>query len=302
MKNLLGFGSGWRQVSGNANYKHEYIFYYLSISPSYWLAHRQLHLNEVIPESELPDDFANVLAMYKKFGDVYSRHFIEWWDETGKDLFADKNAKERILISIDPTKSKQVLLNDFMELLERLESKKKKVPTEKIQFEVNKIRLSSLHTRFQLVTEKAEFFQNKIKKEQLWKLAKYIGINSTKTKDIRLNSKKTSANLETRTYLSILASKNLSDALCIAENAARGKFPSLEPVNNALKFDYITIKKQQGAYTKRTLDLLLAEEKNKKDYKKILSPSNSSRKIKRINEDEMLEEKADHLPSVKMNN
>ena len=243
MKNLLGFGSGWCQVSGNANYKHEYIFYYLSISPSYWLAHRQLHLNEVIPESELPDDFANVLTMYKKFGDVYSRHFIEWWDETGKDLFADKNAKERILISIDPTKSKQVLLNDFMELLERLENKKKKAPTDKIQFEVNKIRLSSLHTRFQLVTEKAEFFQNKIKKEQLWKLAKYIGINSTKTKDIRLNSKKTSANLETRTYLSILASKNLSDALCIAENAARGKFPSLEPVNNAMKFDYIAIKK-----------------------------------------------------------
>jgi hypothetical protein len=275
---------------------------HLSISPSYWLAHRQLHLNEVIPASELPDDFANVLAMYKKFGDVYSRHFVEWWDATGKDLFADKNAKERILISIDPTKSKQMLLDDFMELLERLESKKKKAPTDKIQFEVNKIRLSSLHTRFQLVTEKAEFFQNKIKKEQLWKLAKYIGINSTKTKDIRLNSKKTSANLETRTYLSILASKNLSDALCIAENAARGKFPSLEPVNNGLKFDYIAIKKQQGAYTKRTWGLLVTEQKNKKDYKKILSPSNSSRKIRQINEDEMLEEKADHLPLVKMNN
>jgi hypothetical protein len=289
MKNLLGFGSGWRQVSGNAHYKHEYIFYYLSISPSYWLAHRQLHLNEVIPESELPDDFANVLAMYKKFGDVYSRHFIEWWDETGKDLFADKNAKERILISIDPTKSKQMLLDDFMELLERLDSREKKTPSSKIHFEVNKIRVTSLHNRFQLVLAKAEFFQNKIKKEQLWKLAKYIGINSTKTKEIRLNSKKTSANLETRTYLSILASKNLSDALCIAENAARGKFPSLEPIKSGLKFDYVTIKKQQDLYAKRTWGLLVEEEKNKKDYSKILSPSNATKRIKTKNE-KMLEE------------
>ena len=289
MKNLLGFGDGWRQVSGNANYKHEYIFYYLLISPSYWLAHRQIHLNEVIPENELPEDFANVLAMYKKLGDIYSKHFIEWWDETGKDLFADKNAKERILISIDPNKPKQALLDDFMALLAKLESRAQKAPSTKIQFEINKIRLSSLHTRFQLVIAKAEFFQNKIKKEQLWKLAKYIGINSTKTKEIRLNSKKTSANLETRTYLSILASKHLSDALCIAENAARGKFPSLDPINSGLKFDYIAIKKQQDAYAKRTWDLLLTEEKNKKDYGKIISPTNASKKLRHINESEMLE-------------
>ena len=289
MKNLFGFGSGWRQVTGNANYKHEYIFYYLMISPSYWLAHRQVHLNESIPESELPDDFDNVLTMYKKFGDVYSKHFIEWWNQTGKDLFAEKNTKDRILISIDPTKPKQELLDDFMELLAKLDSREKKIPSEKIQFQVNKIRLLSLHNRYQLVLAKAEFFQNKIKKEQLWKLAKYIGINSTKTKEIRLNSKKTSANLETRTYLSILASKNLSDALCIAENAARGKFPSLEPIKNGLKFDYVTIKKQQDLYAKRTWDLLLAEEKNKKDYGKILSPSNSARKIKSISELNMVD-------------
>jgi hypothetical protein len=289
MKNLFGFGSGWSQVTGNANYKHEYMFYYLMISPSYWLAHRQVHLNEAIPESEQPKDFDQVLEVYKRFGDIYSSHFIEWWDQTGKDLFAEKNTKDRILISIDPTKHKQELLDDFMELLAKLDSREKKIPSSKIQFEVNKIRVTSLHNRYQLVLAKAEFFQNKIKKEQLWKLAKYIGINSTKTKEIRLNSKKTSANLETRTYLSILASKNLSDALCIAENAARGKFPSLEPIKNGLKFDYVTIKKQQDLYAKRTWDLLLAEEKNKKDYGKILSPSNSARKIKSISELNMVD-------------
>jgi hypothetical protein len=289
MKNLFGFGSGWRQVTGNANYKHEYMFYYLMISPSYWLAHRQVHLNESIPESELPDDFDKVLTMYKKFGDVYSRHFIEWWGQTGKDLFAEQNTKDRILISIDPTKPKQELLEDFMELLAKLDSRDKKTPSAKIQFEVNKIRVTSLHNRFQLVLAKAEFFQNKIKKEQLWKLAKYIGINSTKTKEIRLNSKKTSANLETRTYLSILASKNLSDALCIAENAARGKFPSLKPIKNVLKFDYVTIKKQQDLYAKRTWGLLVEKENNKKDYSKILSPSNATKRIKTTNE-KMLEE------------
>ena len=289
MRNIYGFGSGWRHVSGNANYKHEYIFYYLMISPSYWLAHRQVHLNEAIPESELPQDFDRVLEVYKKFGDIYSTHFIEWWNQTGKDLFADKITKDRILISIDPTKPKQALLDDFMELLAKLDSREKKTPSTKIQFEVNKIRVTSLHNRFQLVLAKAEFFQNKIKKEQLWKLAKYIGINSTKTKEIRLNSKKTSANLETRTYLSILASKHLSDALCIAENAARGKFPSLEPIKSGLKFDYLAIKKQQDLYSKKTWALLVEEEKNKNDYMKIISPSNANKKIKTKNE-KMLEE------------
>ncbi len=289
MRNIYGFGSGWRHVSGNANYKHEYIFYYLMISPSYWLAHRQVHLNEAIPESELPQDFDRVLEVYKKFGDIYSTHFIEWWNQTGKDLFADKITKDRILISIDPTKPKQALLDDFMELLAKLDSREKKTTSTKIQFEVNKIRVTSLHNRFQLVLAKAEFFQNKIKKEQLWKLAKYIGINSTKTKEIRLNSKKTSANLETRTYLSILASKHLSDALCIAENAARGKFPSLEPIKSGLKFDYLAIKKQQDLYSKKTWALLVEEEKNKNDYMKIISPSNANKKIKTKNE-KMLEE------------
>ncbi|MCX7190408.1 MAG: hypothetical protein NTU92_08570 [Methylotenera sp.] len=199
MKNLLGFGSGWRQVSGNANYKHEYMFYYLMVSPSYWLAHRQLHLNETIPESELPDDFANVLEIYKKFGDIYSKHFIEWWNETGKDLFADKNAKERILISIDPAKSKQVLLNDFMELLERLENKKKKAPTDKIQFEVNKIRLTSLVNRYQLLIERATYDgKNRFKKEQLWKLLKSAEYPSSRSKEVRLNSKRTANNHEVR--------------------------------------------------------------------------------------------------------
>ncbi len=265
------------------------MFYYLMISPSYWLAHRKVHLNEAIPESDLPKDFDQVLEVDKKLGDIYSTHFIEWWDQTGKDLFADKTTKDRILISIDPTKPKQALLDDFMELLAQLDSREKKTPSTKIQFEVNKIRVTSLHNRFQLVLAKAEFFQNKIKKEQLWKLAKYIGINSTKTKEIRLNSKKTSANLETRTYLSILASKHLSDALCIAENAARGKFPSLSPVKTRLKFDYVTIKKQQDLYAKKTWALLVEEEKNKKDYRKIISPSNATKRIKTKNE-KMLEE------------
>ncbi len=70
---------------------------------------------------------------------------------------------------------------------------------------------------------------------------------------------------------------------------ARGKFPSLDPINSGLKFDYIAIKKQQDAYAKRTWDLLLTEEKNKKDYGKIISPTNASKKLRHINESEMLE-------------
>lgn len=289
MKNLLGFGSGWRQVSGNANYKHEYMFYYLMISPSYWLAHRVIGLGEQLDTKELPKDFSKVIETYNKIGDVYTKHFVEWWKDIGKEAFEEK-ANDRIWIGIDPSKSKDELLKNFEEFLNKLENRKKTPDSNKLRFEVNKIRLTSLSKRHSLVLERAMFNGKRgFKKEQLWKLLKSVEYPSSRSKEVRLNSKKTANNLETRTYLSILASKNIKQAFYIAENAARGRFPCQEPIDTGLKFDFEQINAAVNSYTKRVMELAIQAEKANEDFMKIISPTKSYKKVKKIDVGKMLE-------------
>lgn len=290
MKNLFGFGSGWRLLQGEANYKHEYMFYYLAISPSYWLAHRIITLGEKVDRHELPKDFEKVLDTYKKLGNVYTKHFVEWWKEIGRNAFEEKT-NERIWIGIDPSKSKDELLNDFQEFLNKLEVKKNEPASNKVKFEVNKIRLTSLSKRHSLVLERAMFNgKNGFKKEQLWKLLKGVAYPSSRSKEVRLNSKKTANNHEARTYLSILASKNLKQAFYLAENAARGRFPCQEPITTGLKFDFDKINKVGNAYTNRAMELAIQAEKANENYMKILSPTSSYKKMKTVDVGKMLEE------------
>lgn len=289
MKNIFGFGSGWRLLKDEANYKHEYLFYYLQISPSYQLAHRVIGLGEHIDIQELPKDFSQVLETYKKIGDVYTKHFVEWWKEIGKDAFEEK-INDRIWIGIDPSKSKDELRKDFEEFLNKLEDKKKTPDCNKLRFEVNKIRLTSLSKRHSLILERAMFNgKNGFKKEQLWKLLKSVEYPSSRSKEVRLNSKKTSNNLETRTYLSILASKNIKQAFYIAENAARGRFPCQEPIDSGLKFDFEKINAIANFYTKKAMELAIQAEKANEDFMKIISPTKSYKKVKNIYVGEMLE-------------
>lgn len=290
MKNIFGFGSGWRLLQGEANYKHEYLFYYLQISPSYQLAYRVIGLGEQIDAKELPNDFSKVIETYKKLGDVYTKHFVEWWKEIGKDAFEER-ANDRIWIGIDPSKSKDELLNDFKEFLNKLEDKKNTPVSNKVKFEVNKIRLTSLSKRHSLVLERAMFNgKSGFKKEQLWKLLKSVEYPSSRSKEVRLNSKKTANNLEARTYLSILASKNIKQAFYIAENAARGLFPYQEPIDTGLKFDFDYVNKIANSYTNRAMELAIQAEKSNEAYMKIISPTKSYKKIKKVDVGRMLEE------------
>lgn len=48
-------------------------------------------------------------------------------------------------------------------------------------------------------------------------------------------------NLEARTALGTMVSKKLKEALFIAENAARGQFPSTAAIQSGLEFDYPVI-------------------------------------------------------------
>ncbi len=262
--------------------KHEYFFKYLQISPSYWLAHKKLALKENTPSRELPDDFKAVLALYKKVGDVFTNTFHEWWKLRGKDLFADSKPTNKVWLSVDLSKSRDELLADYSKFLDALEAKNRsKQKSACLQLETNKIRLTSLRQRLHLVTERAQHIENKIKKETLWSIGKSSGIASKWTKHIRLDSKRTSKNTPVRNYLSILVSKNLKDALTIAENAARGKFPSLAQTESNLNFDYINIKVIQAKQLKLFWMSLVSAETKGDNWKELFDPSGTTIRSRR---------------------
>jgi hypothetical protein len=287
---LTGFGDAYEEAIDLPSYKHEYIFKYLQISPSYWIAHRMIALGEKIPNEDLPNNFDKVLETYRKLGDVYLKEFYEWWVAGASNAFASQK-KKQVWIGIDPTKPKDRLIKEFEVFLSKLESKNANAE-EGFVFEVNKIRLSSLEDRFNLVHERAWRNGKYWQKEPLWKLLRWGQYPTERRKEIRINSKKKSSNVEVRAYLTMLASKNLKIALDIAENAARGKFPSQEPIETGLNFDWDRIA-QQSNDTELNFEMIDKFKAENKDYMKYFSPSRghrkSSKKIKKPDFSEALQ-------------
>lgn len=289
MDKLTGFGIGFEEVVDLPDYKHEYMFNYLQISPSYWLAHRIISLGEKIPVEELPKDFEDVLHTYRIIGDVYQKEFYEWWLSIGKTLFG-RQKKKPVWLGIDTSKSKDQLRKEFEIFLSKIDNDIK-TKDEKITFEVNKIRLSSLHHRFQLVHERAWRSGEHHQKEPLWKLIRFCQYPSEKRKEIRINSRKKQSNVEVRSYLTILASKNLKLALYTAEHAARGKFPCQDPIDSLAEFDYERIARLSSEYDPDYEKIRIFKSQNK-DYIKYISPSHGQRrsrkKIPKFNIDEAI--------------
>lgn len=289
-ENMTGFGSAYEEAIDLPNYKHEYIFRYLQISPSYWLAHRVIALGEIIPTQELPKDFDKVLDTYRLLGNVYLKDFYEWWLEGSSKGFASQK-KKQVWIGIDPSKPRDKLIKEFEIFLSKLETKNQQHP-QGIVFEVNKIRLSSLEDRYNLAHERAWRNGKFGAREPLWKLIRWGQYPTERRKEIRINSKKKSSNVEVRSYLTMLASKNLKIALYIAENAARGKFPSQKPIETGLDFDWDRIA-QQSNDTPLNFEKIKKFKAENKDYMKYMSPSRAHRKtrkkIKKADFNEVLE-------------
>jgi hypothetical protein len=72
-------------------------FEFLADSPSYELA-RRYRTKSLSPQDkqQLPADFDQVLSVYDDFGDVQRQQFTQWWDETGMQICAFRSRKPRV--------------------------------------------------------------------------------------------------------------------------------------------------------------------------------------------------------------
>lgn len=285
---LNKLGSAYEEVADLPNYKHEYMFNYLKISPSYWLAHRAIELGEIIPANELPKDFEQVLDTYKKLGNVYQREFYEWWLEGAYKAFG-VNKKKMLWLGVDPNKTEAEIRKDFEVFISKLESKKQSKHQDKIVFEINKVRLTSLHHRYDLVHQRAWRAGKYWQKEPLWKLIRWGGYPTERRKEVRINTKKKSSNVEVRSYLTMLASKNLKIALYTAEHAARSVFPSQDPIDTGLDFDYERIADLEASYD-WDYQKIVEFKKSRKDALKYISPAFGNKKARKKLPRESLDE------------
>ena len=272
MKKLQAFGEGWKEIGQYGTFRHDFFYKFLQISPSYQLAYKKLVKGEEISIEAIPKDFDLVLESFKKFGNVFDSNYIYWWHDVGHKIF-ERTGNTNLAFSIDTSLSKHELIKQFTELVDRIKVQHVVTEVDSIKLLNNKITAHSLHLRHYIVMAKAEFFLNKVKKEQNWTLALFCNL-SKKFKDFSQEDLEQTPNSEdNKIYLNILTSKALKEAYWIAENAARGKFPCLDKIDTGLAFDYRFLNKFYVNFYKNLMPSMLDAERNGDNYMKFIDPS-----------------------------
>ncbi len=224
----------------NATDKEEVFFEFLLMSPSFQLAYklRTQGLNKE-EKSLLPSDFNRVLEIFDLCGNIFETDFDSWWEDRGRDLLRSSNQYEDLIAyPVDLSKSANILIKEFTNFVSEVKSLRKSKPTSPITILTNKTRLQALHLRLALVNDKGRLEWKSGKKIENWRLGVEVDIKSKWTTELKTATKNTIDNLEARTSLGILVSKHLKEALYLAENAARGVFPSVEAIDTGLTFDF----------------------------------------------------------------
>ena len=209
MKNNISISDQHRLTHGIHYDEHEFFYEYLLISPSYQKAH-QVMSGQTVSEDVIKNisEWDLVLKTYALCGDVYSMTFLKWWNSIGRGVFYTQ-------------------LDDGTY-----------TPNGSLLLLKNKINVLTLIKGFVLVNFKSNYEIPEEKRVENWRLAVECSIPSKWTDQLKPNSKKTLENLEARTALGFLVSKKLKEALYIAENAARGQYPSNKPIKSGLIFNY----------------------------------------------------------------
>lgn len=297
-KIISPFGLDWRRNLELPLLRHELFFKFLLLSPSYWIAHQIRNGNrELIKESDIPIDIDKVLEKYDLFGDIYQTTFDRWWSVCGRDIFDLTRKRKTLAISINLDKSEQEILKSVKILLKKI--KEEKSDNKKIKLVKSKIHDQTLQDRFQVVSIKsmhAKSSNEDKKRDQNWKI--YIWLRAFNDGDIsriyagkglNVKSKILARNEAKRHYYGMAVCRYLKESLYIAENAARGIFPS-RATTVAVNFDYRRILhtlnenhlngiKQDNVYTSNSG--LLTRSQFKKTRKKLISKNKITAKIKK---------------------
>ena len=271
------------------------MFEFLRLSPSYELA-RKHRTNGLRPRemASLPADFDQVLKTYDLIGDVSTEFFRSWWLKRGLEVFGNPYKKPRVH-SICTLSAGHALdlsqiaspITDFLnnerneegltaslilsvplslkrsELLKQISlliAANRTIATESEK--KPQLKLVSKRLRANVLFKGLRLLWLKAAKPdwELWRLGAKAELSDSYSKVLDPNAPKKSQTFiekDDRIIMSKITSRYLSKYEAIAENAARGFFPTDRPVQSS-GYDYRLIAKRLQARS-----VLIRERKTK---------------------------------------
>ena len=238
-------------------------FEYLKISPSYALARKKrVGLWTAADEAKVPADFDAVLKVYDDLGDIRSLSFKAWWLNTAIDFFGYRGAKPAVTrVSVlrhgtdrladkmianthsyvggpwakqgEPTAvvlaipiglPKAQIAKQVAALLDKHSAEISALGSSPPKYCLDRRKLdsTSLFKYLMCVWIKAKF-----PKAALWRIGVQAKVSSTYSGRLKPDAAlEAHQQIEDRNALKILTSRAISRGLMIAENAARGRFPT----------------------------------------------------------------------------
>ena len=254
------------------------FFEYLRISPSYLLATQCKNVGELAKRLGDKKDAARVWQTYCDFGNVFNALFVTWWAQTGIHLFGVKSERPRVaqiaqlhggvsvddlaadcglklnqyiagdhvgqgrrdcmVVSIPLNLTRATALKQLKAILDAAEKLSPPMPASPHGLVNNKLQQKRLMRGLRLVYMKAAR-----PKEEMWRAAARARISTVHRSLNPLAARKDTKEVEARRIVTIMASRLMHDTHLIAENAARGIFPSMA-AGAAVPFDFEVLGKQ----------------------------------------------------------
>lgn len=283
---LLRRGSLWAKGRDVAYYM--LWFEYLKISPSYELARKKrAGIWTAAEEARKPADFDDVLAIYDDLGDVRSLLFDQWWLETAIAFFGYQGEKPRVTrvgaLRHDTQDNAEKLVANARTYVDSAWRKQggqatvvlaipvglpkaqiaKQVAAFVAKFPEAHRNLTSNPPKYKLVRRKLDssslfkylmcvWVKAKFPKMALWRIGVHAKVSTTYSGRLEPDGKLSPhQQTEDRNALKILTSRAITRGIMIAENAARGIFPSYAKNDHVTSPDW----EEMRLTLKRRLDL-----------------------------------------------
>ena len=251
------------EAAVSQDWRYEQFFNFLRISPSYLLAHRLAGKAMKRRGLSLPGDIREVQVHYERVGPLMEQTYREWWSDTGMYLFEvavepepevflqlarmqeptdaqldevqqrveDYLLAERPSLASPPTlimalpihPNRQVLLQAVNQLLSEIgvpEQPDPRIAAYRVLR--NKIREATVRQAWKVLVERVA-----APADTLWQIG-----NRARVSELHITDEAASGDdpeiRDSRRVMAILTSRELQRAYLLAENAARGRFPSLD--------------------------------------------------------------------------
>ena len=248
-------------------------FEYLAVSPSYELARKyRAGTLTAADKQRLPDDFEAVLAVYDDLGDVQRVAFLDWWRERGLRHFGFQSQRPRVgrlgtlRSGVDTRERHHKAIDHYMDEAWVAEAEQTTMlvalpiglSRTKIMRELGKLLsryekseriLTPAPAKYSLVGQrqrKATLFRylmvlwlrSAMHDRELWRVGVRARVSDTYSSEIDVDAKpKAKEATYDRMMLSVMTSRAFHRSVLIAENAARGQFPTYAPCAHAVQPD-----------------------------------------------------------------